>query len=137
VIFAFATLWFPSFGVPGIAMALPFGTWIQAGALIGLLALRSQIVNAATILKIALFAITASLASSGLAAAVTLPILASARQAGVLMGTAVAGIGTVVGLTAYVALTVLARRQEALPVLRLVASPLPSRLRAMLLRGEE
>jgi peptidoglycan biosynthesis protein MviN/MurJ (putative lipid II flippase) len=137
VIFAFATLWFPSIGVPGIAMALPFGTWIQAVALIGLLALRSQILNAATIVKITLFAITASLASGGIAAVVTLPILASARQAGVLIGTAAAGIGTIVGLTAYVALTVAARRQEALPVLRLVASPLPPSLRAILLRGEE
>jgi len=137
VIFAFATLWFPSIGVPGIAMALPFGTWIQAVALIGLLALRSQILNAATIVKITLFAITASLASGGIAAVVTLPMLASARQAGVLIGTAAAGIGTIVGLTAYVALTVAARRQEALPVLRLVASPLPPSLRAILLRGEE
>jgi len=135
LIFAFATLWFPSFGVSGIAMAIPFGTWIQAIVLIGLLVLRSQIVHAATMAKITLFAVVASLASAGLAAVATSPILAAARQASALSGAAAAGIGTIVGLTAYVGLTVAARRQEALPLLRLVASPLPPRVRALLLRG--
>ena len=135
MIFAFATFWFPSFGVSGIAMALPFGTWIQAIVLIGLLVLRSQIVHAATMAKITLFAVAASLASAGLAAVVISPILAAARQSGALSGAAAAGIGTIVGLTAYVGLTVAARRQEALPLLRLVASPLPPRVRALLLRG--
>jgi hypothetical protein len=83
-----------------------------------------------------IFAVVASLASGGLAVLVTSPFMESARQVGVLAGTAAAGVGTIVGLAAYVGLTVLARRQEALPVLRLVASQLPPRVRALLLRGE-
>jgi hypothetical protein len=117
-------------------MALPFGTWIQAIALVWLLARRSQIVHAATILKMIIFAVVASLVSAGLAVLVTSPFMDSAREVGVLAGTAAAGVGTIVGLVAYVGLTVLARRQEALPVLRLVASALPPRARALLLRGE-
>jgi putative peptidoglycan lipid II flippase len=136
VIFGFATLWFPAFGLSSIAMALPFGTWIQAIALVWLLAHRSQIVHAATILKMVIFAVVASLVSAGLAVLVTSPFMDSAREVGVLAGTAAAGVGTIVGLAAYVGLTVLARRQEALPVLRLVASALPPKARALLLRGE-
>ena len=136
VIFMLATLWFPAFDLTAIAMALPVGTWIQAVVLIGLLVLRSQIVHATTIFKITLFAVVASLSSSGLAAIVTAPILESARQAGTLAGAAVAAIGTIVGLAAYIALTVAARRQEAVPLLRMVASPLPPRVRAVILRGE-
>ena len=136
VIFGFATLWFPAFGLSSIAMALPFGTWIQAIALVWLLARRSQIVHAATILKMIIFAVVASLVSAGLAVLVTSPFMDSAREVGVLEGTAAAGVGTIAGLAAYVGLTVLARRQEALPVLRLVASALPPKARALLLRGE-
>jgi len=136
VIFGFATLWFPPFGLSSIAMALPFGTWIQAIALVWLLARRSQIVHAATILKMVIFAVVASLVSAGLAVLVTSPFMDSAREVGVLAGTAAAGVGTIVGLAAYVGLTVFARRQEALPVLRLVASALPLKARALLLRGE-
>jgi putative peptidoglycan lipid II flippase len=136
VIFAFATLWFPSLGVPGIAIALPFGTWIQAGALVGLLAFHSKILNATTIMRITIFAISASLASGVLAAALTLPIMTSAREAGVLSGTAAAAFGTLAGLASYVALTIAARRQEALPVLRLFAAPFPRKIRSLILRGE-
>jgi len=136
VIFAFATLWFPIFDITGIAMALPLGTWLQAIVLIGLLVLRSQIVHAATIFRITMFAVVASLASSGLAAIITAPFIDAARHIGAFMGAAAAGVGTIAGLATYVALTVVARRPEALPLLRVVATPLPSRVRALLLRGE-
>jgi hypothetical protein len=122
--------------VPGIAIALPFGTWIQAGALVGLLAFHSKILNATTIMRITIFAISASLASGVLAAALTLPIMTSAREAGVLSGTAAAAFGTLAGLASYVALTIAARRQEALPVLRLFAAPFPRKIRSLILRGE-
>jgi putative peptidoglycan lipid II flippase len=137
VIFILATLWVPLAGVTGIATSLPLGTWIEAAALIALLIAHKQVLNAATVVGTTLFALLAALLSVGLAAAITSPILESARLAGVIPGAAVAALGTVVGLAAYLALTILARRREALPLLRRIAPLAPKRLRALLLRAEE
>jgi len=51
-------------------------------------------------------------------------------------GAAVAALGTVVGLAAYLLKTILARRPEALPMLRRVAPYAPKGLRSLLLRAE-
>ncbi len=136
VIFALATLWVPLVGVTGIATSLPLGTWIEAVVLLALLVAHRQILNAATVAGIALFAVIAALVSAGLATAVTSPLLEGARLSGVVPGAAVATLGTVVGLAAYVALTILARRREALPLFRRIAPLAPKGLRALLLRAE-
>jgi len=137
VIFVLATLWVPIAGVTGIATSLPLGTWIEAAALIALLIAHKQVLNAATVVGTTLFALLAALFSVGLAAAITSPMLEGARIAGVIPGAAVAALGTTVGLAAYLVLTILARRREALPLLRRIAPLAPKRLRALLLRAEE
>lgn len=137
VIFALATLWVPIAGVTGIATSLPLGTWIEAAALMTLLIAHKQVLNAATVVGTTLFALVAALLSVGLAAAITSPILEGARIAGVIPGAAVAALGTAVGLAAYLVLTILARRREALPLLRRIAPLAPQGLRALLLRAEE
>jgi peptidoglycan biosynthesis protein MviN/MurJ (putative lipid II flippase) len=136
VIFALATLWVPLVGVTGIATSLPLGTWIEAVVLLALLVAHKQILNAATVVGATLFALLAALVSAGLATAVTSPLLEGARLSGVVPGAAVAALGTVVGLAAYVALTILARRREALPLFRRIAPLAPKRMRAILLRAE-
>jgi putative peptidoglycan lipid II flippase len=136
VIFALATLWVPLSGVAGIAASLPLGTWIEALVLLALLVAHKQILNAATVVGITLFAVLAALLSAGLATVVTLPLLEGARLSGVVPGAAVAALGTAVGLAAYVALTILGRRREALPLLRRIAPLVPKRMRAILLRAE-
>ena len=136
VIFALATLWVPFAGVAGIATSLPLGTWIEAVVLLALLIAHKQVLNAAMVIGTTLFAIVAALLSAGLAAAITLPLLESARLAGVVPGAAVAALGTGVGLAVYLALTILARRREALPLLRRIAPFAPNGLRALLLRAE-
>jgi hypothetical protein len=136
VIFTLATLWVPLAGVAGIAASLPLGTWIEALVLLALLVAHKQILNVATVVSITLFAVLAALLSAGLATAITLPLLEHARLSGVLPGAVVAALGTTVGLAAYVALTILARRREALPLLRRVAPLAPKGLRAFLLRAE-
>ena len=136
VIFALATLWVPLVGVTGIATSLPLGTWIEAVVLLALLVAHKQILNAATVVGATLFALLAALVSAGLATAVTSPLLEGARLSGVVPGAAVATLGTVVGLAAYVALTILARRREALPLFRRIAPLAPKRMRAILLRAE-
>jgi putative peptidoglycan lipid II flippase len=136
VIFALATLWVPFAGVAGIATSLPLGTWIEAVVLLALLIAHKQVLNAAMVIGTTLFAIVAALLSAGLAAAITLPLLESARLAGVVPGAAVAALGTGVGLAVYLALTILARRREALPLLRRIAPLAPKGLRALLLRAE-
>jgi putative peptidoglycan lipid II flippase len=136
VIFALATLWVPFAGVAGIATSLPLGTWIEAVVLLALLIAHKRVLNAAMVIGTTLFAIVAALLSAGLAAAITLPLLESARLAGVVPGAAVAALGTGVGLAVYLALTILARRREALPLLRRIAPLAPKGLRALLLRAE-
>ena len=136
VIFALATLWVPLAGVTGIATSLPLGTWIEAAVLIALLIAHKQVLNAATVVGATLFALLAALLSVGLAAAITSPLLEGARLSGVLPGAAVAALGTTTGLAAYVALTILARRREALPLFRRIAPLAPKRMRAILLRAE-
>jgi len=136
VIFALATLWVPLSGVAGIAASLPLGTWIEALVLLALLVAHKQILNAATVVGITLFAVLAALLSAGLATVVTLPLLEGARLSGVVPGAAVAALGTAVGLAAYVALTILGRRREALPLLRRIAPLVPKRMRVILLRAE-
>jgi peptidoglycan biosynthesis protein MviN/MurJ (putative lipid II flippase) len=136
VIFALATLWVPLAGVTGIATSLPLGTWIEAAVLIALLIAYKRVLNAATVVGTTLFALLAALLSVGLAAVITSPLLEGARIAGVLPGAAVAALGTTTGLAAYLALTILARRREALPLLRRIAPLAPKRVRAILLRAE-
>jgi len=136
VIFALATLWVPVAGVAGIATSLPLGTWIEAVVLLALLIAHKQVLNVAMVIGTTLFAIVGALLSAGLAAAITLPLLESARLAGVVPGAAVAALGTATGLAAYLALTILARRREALPLLRRIAPLAPKGLRALLLRAE-
>ena len=136
VIFALATLWVPFAGVAGIATSLPLGTWIEAVVLLALLIAHKQVLNAAMVIGTTLFAIVAALLSAGLAAAITLPLLESARLAGVVPGAAVAALGTGVGLAVYLTLPILARRREALPLLRRIAPLAPKGLRALLLRAE-
>jgi peptidoglycan biosynthesis protein MviN/MurJ (putative lipid II flippase) len=136
VIFALATLWVPLAGVTGIATSLPLGTWLEAIVLLALLIAHKQVLNAATVVGATLFALLAALLSVGLAAAITSPLLEGARLAGVLPGAAVAALGTTTGLAAYVALTILARRREALPLFRRIAPLAPKRMRAILLRAE-
>jgi putative peptidoglycan lipid II flippase len=136
VIFVLATLLVPLNGVTGIASSLPLGTWIEALLLLLLLVTHKKILHAATVVGITLFALIAALLSAGLASAITLPLLEGARRSGVVPGAAVAALGTVVGLAAYVALTILARRREALPLLRRIAPLAPKRLRAFILRAE-
>lgn len=137
VIFALATLWVPLAGLTGIATALPLGTWIEAAALIALLIAHKQVLNAVTVASTTLFALLAALLSVGLAAVITSPALESARMAGVIPGAAVAALGTAVGLAAYLTLTILARRREALPLLRRIAPLAPKGVRAHLLRAEK
>jgi peptidoglycan biosynthesis protein MviN/MurJ (putative lipid II flippase) len=137
VIFVLATLWVPLMGVSGIAISLPLGTWIEAATLIALLIAHKQVLHAATVAGTTLFALLAALLSLGLAAAITSPLLEGARLAGVIPGAAVAALGTAVGLAAYVALTLLARRREALPLFRRIAPLAPKGVRALLLRAEE
>ena len=137
VIFALATLWVPLAGLTGIATSLPLGTWIEAAALIALLIAHKQVLNAVTVASTTLFALLAALLSVGLAAVITSPALESARMAGVIPGAAVAALGTAVGLAAYVTLTILARRREALPLLRRIAPLAPEGVRALLLRAED
>ena len=136
VIFALATLWVPVAGVAGIATSLPLGTWLEAVVLLALLIAHKRVLNAAMVIGTTLFAIVAALFSTGLAAAITLPLLESARLAGVVPGAAVAALGTGVGLAVYLALTILARRREALPLLRRIAPLAPKGLRALMLRAE-
>lgn len=136
VIFALATLWVPLVGITGIATSLPLGTWLEAIVLLALLVAHKQILTVATVVGITLFALGAALLSAGLAAALTLPLLEGARRLGVLPGAAVAALGTVVGLATYVTLTLIARRREALPLLRRLAPLAPKRFRALLLRAE-
>jgi peptidoglycan biosynthesis protein MviN/MurJ (putative lipid II flippase) len=136
VIFALATLWVPIAGVAGIAASLPLGTWIEAIVLLALLVAHKQILNVATVVGITLFATVAALLSAGLATAITLPLLEGARLSGVVPGAAVAALGTAVGLAAYLTLTILARRREALPLLRRIAPLAPKGMRALLLRAE-
>jgi len=137
VIFTLATLWLPSAGVTGIAVSLPLGTWIEAAALLALLIAHKQVLNASTLFGTTLFALLAALLSAGLAAAITLPLIEGARLSGVLPGAAVAALGTAVGLAAYVLLTILARRREALPLLRHIVPLAPKGIRPLLLRAEE
>jgi putative peptidoglycan lipid II flippase len=136
VIFTLATLWVPFAGVTGIAVSLPLGTWIEAAVLLTLLIAHKQVLNAATVVGTTLFALLAALLSAGLAAAITLPLLEGARLSGVLPGAAVAALGTAVGLATYVLLTILARRREALPLLRRIALLAPKGIRPFLLRAE-
>lgn len=136
VIFALATLWVPLLGVTGIATSLPLGTWIEAIALLALLIAHKQVLDAAAVVGTTLFAIAAALLSAGVAAAITLPLLDGARLLGVLPGAAVAALGTAAGLAAYVLLTILARRREALPLLRRIAPFAPKGIRPFLLRAE-
>ena len=136
VIFVLATLWVPLAGVTGIATSLPLGTWIEAVVLLALLIAHKQVLNAVMVIGTTLFAILAALLSAGLAAAITLPLLESARVSGVVPAAAVAALGTATGLAAYLALTILARRREALPLLRRIAPLAPKGLRALLLRAE-
>lgn len=136
VIFALATLWVPVAGVAGIATSLPLGTWLEAVVLLALLIAHKRVLNSAMVIGTTLFAIVAALFSAGLAAAITLPLLESARLAGVVPGAAVAALGTGVGLAVYLALTILARRREALPLLRRIAPLAPKGLRTLLLRAE-
>ena len=136
VIFVLATLLVPLNGVTGIATSLPLGTWIEALLLLFLLVTHKKVLHAATVGGITLFALTAALLSAGLASAITLPLLEGARRSGVVPGAAVAAFGSVVGLAAYVVLTILARRREALPLLRRFAPLAPKRLRAFILRAE-
>ena len=136
VIFALATLWVPLTGVTGIATSLPLGTWIEAAVLIALLIAHKQVLNVATVVGTTLFALLAALLSVGLAAAITSPLLEGARLAGVIPGAAVAALGTTTGLAAYVTLTILARRREALPLFRRIAPLAPKGMRAILLRAE-
>ena len=136
VIFALATLWVPFAGVTGIAVSLPLGTWIEAAVLLTLLIAHKQVLNTATVVGTTLFALLAALLSAGLAAAITLPLLEGARLSGVLPGAAVAALGTTVGLATYVLLTILARRREALPLLRRIALLAPKGIRPFLLRAE-
>jgi hypothetical protein len=82
------------------------------------------------------FALFAALLSLGLATIITMPIIEGARTAGVIPGAAVAALGTATGLALYVALTILARRREALPLFRRIAPLAPKRMRALLLRAE-
>ena len=136
VIFVLATLWVPLAGVTGIATSLPLGTWVEAVVLLALLIAHKQVLNAVMVIGTTLFAILAALLSAGLAAAITLPLLESARVSGVVPAAAVAALGTATGLAAYLALTILARRREALPLLRRIAPLAPKGLRALLLRAE-
>jgi peptidoglycan biosynthesis protein MviN/MurJ (putative lipid II flippase) len=136
VIFVLASLWVPILGVTGIATSLPLGTWVEAVALIALLIAHKKVISAATVVGTTLFALLAALLSLGLAAFITTPLLDGARAAGVIPGAAVATLGTVTGLSLYVALTILARRREALPLLRRVAPLAPQRIRPLLLRAE-
>lgn len=82
VIFALATLWVPFAGVVGIARSLPLGTWLEAVVLLALLIAHKQVLNAAMVIGTTIFAIVAALLSAGIAAAITLPLLESARLAG-------------------------------------------------------
>ena len=136
VIFALATLWVPLMGVTGIATSLPLGTWIEAAALVALLITHKQVLNAASVAGTTVFALFAALLSLGLATIITMPIIEGARTAGVIPGAAVAALGTATGLALYVALTILARRREALPLFRRIAPLAPKRMRALLLRAE-
>ena len=136
VIFVLATLLVPLNGVAGIATSLPLGTWIEAFLLLLLLVMHKKLLQADTVVGITLFALIAALLSAGLASVVTLPLLEGARHSGVVPGAAVAALGTFVGLVAYVGLTILARRREALPLLRRFAPLTPKRLRAFILRAE-
>jgi hypothetical protein len=104
--------------------------------LIALLIAHKQVLNVATVVGTTLFALLAALLSVGLAAAITSPLLEGARLAGVIPGAAVAALGTTTGLAAYVTLTILARRREALPLFRRIAPLAPKRMRAILLRAE-
>jgi putative peptidoglycan lipid II flippase len=136
VIFALATVWVPLVGVTGIATSLPLGTWIEALLLLVLLVAHKQILKAGTVVGITLFAVVAAILSAALAMVITLPLLEEARRLGVVPGAAVAALGTVVGLAAYLTLTILARRPEALPMLRRVAPYAPKVFRSLLLRAE-
>ncbi|MFZ9767056.1 MAG: lipid II flippase MurJ [Candidatus Limnocylindrus sp.] len=136
VIFVLASLWVPILGVTGIATSLPLGSWVEAVALMALLIAHKKVISAATVVGTTLFALLAALLSLGLAAFITTPLLDGARAAGVIPGAAVATLGTVTGLSLYVALTILARRREALPLLRRVAPLAPQRIRPLLLRAE-
>lgn len=136
VIAALATLWVPVAGVTGIASSLPIGTWIEAALLLALLVVRTGVFSSAWVIVATLFATVAALLAAGIAAAITLPFLESARQSGVVPGAAVATLGTTIGLAAYLTLTIVARRHEALPVLRRIAPLAPKGLRALLLRAE-
>lgn len=136
VIFGLATVWVPLIGVTGIATSLPLGTWVEALLLVILLIAHKKILNAVSVVGIILFAVIAALVSAGLAAAITLPLLEEARRMGVVPGAAVAALGTVVGFAAYIAMTILARRPEALPMLRRIARFAPRGLRSFLLRAE-
>lgn len=137
VIFALATMWVPLMGVAGIATSLPLGTWLEAVLLLALLIAHKRVLNAAMVIGSTLFALLAALLSAGLAAAVTLPFLESARLAGVITGAIAAAFGTGMGLSAYLVFTIAARRREALPLLRRIAPRAPRGLRALLLRAEE
>ena len=136
VIFLLASLLVPSTGVAGIATALPIGTWIEAGLLLTLLIRHTGALNRQTLVSTGLFAGAAALCAAGAAALVTAPLLDAARLSGVVPGAVVAALGTCVGTIIYVALTIAARRQEALPLLRRVAPLVPQRVRALILRAE-
>ena len=136
VIFALATVWVPLVGITGIATSLPLGTWIEALLLLVLLVANKQILKAGTVVGITLFAVVAAFLSAALATVITLPLLDEARRLGVVPGAAVAALGTVVGLAAYLLMTILARRPEALPMLRRVAPYAPKVFRSLLLRAE-
>ena len=136
VIFALATLWVPMSGVIGIAAALPLGTWIEALLLIGLLSRGRGVLGAARVASMVLFSVAAALLSTLIAAAVTLPVIEEARSLGILPAAAVAAFGTALGLVAYLTLTLVARREEALPLLRRIAPVAPRALQSVLLRAE-
>ena len=136
VIFVLATLWVPMSGVIGIAAALPLGTWIEALLLIGLLSRGRGVLGAARVASMVLFSVAAALLSTLIAAAVTLPVIEGARSLGIFPAAAVAAFGTALGLVAYLTLTLVARREEALPLLRRIAPVAPRALRPVLLRAE-
>ena len=136
VIFMFATLLVPGLGVVGIAAALPIGTWLEASLLMLLLVVQKRTLSGARVIGVLVFATLASALSAAIAAAVTMPLLSDARVLGAFSGSAIAALGTAVGLMAYVALTIAARRPEALPLLRRVAQVAPKGLRPIILRAE-
>jgi hypothetical protein len=101
-----------------------------------LLVVQKRTLSGATVIGVLVFATLASALSAAIAAAVTMPLLSDARVLGVFSGSAIAALGTAVGLMAYVALTIAARRPEALPLLRRVAQVAPKGLRPIILRAE-